>query len=105
MNTSTFISLSSNELSRVAGGADPGKNGVTLQGNGYDCTKNARNLWQRVAPSLLGGKSEYACTAHAARMTVGPTAFSGNGAATDITPGAELDFVNGARSLTAPAKK
>ena len=55
MTTSTRI-LSSLDLAAITGGANTG-----YDAPGTSCAPDKRNPWQKVAPTLLGGRPDPAC--------------------------------------------
>jgi len=72
MTTSKFSVLSSSELASAIGGA-----GTGFEPAGESCARDTRNAWQKVAPTMLGGKPDPACTSHGARVWFDKGALDG----------------------------
>jgi hypothetical protein len=57
-----MTSISSIDLASVTGGASTG-----FEPAGTACPQDTRNIWQKVAPTLIGGRAAPACTSLPAR--------------------------------------
>ncbi len=72
MTTITSCVLSSSELAIVSGGA-----GAGFEPAGVSCAPDTRNAWQKVAPTMIGGKPDPVCTPHPARVWFSKDALDG----------------------------
>jgi hypothetical protein len=70
--TTPFFVLSSSELANACGGA-----GTGFEPAGTWCAPDTRNMWQRNAPSMLGGKPNPECKEQPARVWFSKDALDG----------------------------
>jgi hypothetical protein len=85
-----MISISTIDLAAVTGGA-----GTGFEPAGTSCTADKRNTWQKVAPTLLGGRANPTCTTHPARVWFSKDALDGGEVGQrQLTPDAAHDLGN-----------
>ena len=90
-----MTTISITDLATITGGA-----GTGLEPAGVSCAPDARNAWQKVAPSMLGGKPDPVCTSHPARVWFSKDALDGAPVGERrFTPDAKRDISNLAGGL------
>ncbi len=67
-----MTTISSRDLITILGGA-----GTGFEPAGVSCAPDTRNAWQKVAPTMLGGKADPVCTSHPARVWFSKDALDG----------------------------
>ena len=85
-----MTTISITDLATIIGGA-----GTGFEPAGVSCAPDTRNAWQKVAPSMLGGQPDPACTPHPARVWFSNEALDGGAVGERrFTPEAKREISN-----------